>query len=227
LTQDKHNLKVDWCSHEAAKYACLHWHYSKTIPTGKLSRLGVWENSNFIGTVFFGSGASAALGKPYGLKNNEVCELVRVALTSHQNFVSKIIAISIRKLKKANPGLNLIVSFADPFQGHCGGIYQAGNWIYNGDSSPSHMYLLSNGELAHPRRFSGSGWNAPKKIPLGAKKIKVPGKHRYLMPLNKKMRKQILPLSKPYPKRSKQAMDNTPVITAKGQNLSERSKVVA
>ena len=28
-------LKIDWATHEAAKYACLHWHYSKTIPTGK------------------------------------------------------------------------------------------------------------------------------------------------------------------------------------------------
>jgi hypothetical protein len=28
-------LKLDWCSHEAAKYACENWHYSKCVPNQK------------------------------------------------------------------------------------------------------------------------------------------------------------------------------------------------
>ena len=32
-------------------------------------------------------------------------------------------------------------------------------------------------------------------------KIEVPGKHKYLMPLDSEMRKQLEPLRKPYPKR--------------------------
>lgn len=36
--------------------------------------------------------------------------------------------------------------------------------------------------------------------------ISTKGKHRYLMPLDKQMAEQIKPLSKPYPKREKQAM---------------------
>jgi hypothetical protein len=36
--------------------------------------------------------------------------------------------------------------------------------------------------------------------------VAVPGKHRYLMPLDDDMRARILPLAKPYPKRAKQAM---------------------
>ena len=113
-------------------------------------------------------------------------------------------------IKRANPGMRLIVSFADPFYGHHGGIYQAGNWIYSGDSSPSYMYLLKNGAMAHKRRFTGEGWNAPQPIPRGAKKIRVPGKHRYLMPLDADMRARVLPLSKPYPKRPKQAEAGPP-----------------
>ena len=42
------DLKVDWCSYEAAKYAVMHWHYSKTMPAGKTVKLGVWENGRFI-----------------------------------------------------------------------------------------------------------------------------------------------------------------------------------
>ena len=43
-------------------------------------------------------------------------------------------------------------------------------------------------------------------IDKNAKLIKVPGKHRYLMPLDDEMRAKIAPLAKPYPKRPKQAM---------------------
>lgn len=195
------SLKLDWCSAEAARFACENWHYSKTVPTGKPLRIGVWENGKFIGVVFFGSGASAALGSPYGLTTFQVCELVRVALNKHEAAVTRIISIAIKMLKKQAPGLRLIVSFADPFQGHHGGIYQGGNWIYSGDSSPSSMWRLPNGSLAHERRFSGSGWNAPQTPPTGSVKIKVPGKHRYLMPLDDEMRARIEPLRKPYPKK--------------------------
>jgi hypothetical protein len=194
-------LRLDWCTHEAAKYACLNWHYSKTVPTGKPFRIGAWENGTFVGCIFFGSGASAALGTPYGLTTFQVCELVRVALSKHGNTVTRMISIAIRMLKKENPGLKLVVSFADPFNGHHGGIYQGGNWIYAGDSSPSQSWKLPDGTYAHDRRFSGSGWNAPKKPPIGAVKIRVPGKHRYLMPLDDEMRRRIEPLRKPYPKR--------------------------
>jgi hypothetical protein len=31
----KPELKIDWASHEAAKYACENWHYSKCLPAGK------------------------------------------------------------------------------------------------------------------------------------------------------------------------------------------------
>ena len=199
-------LYLDWCDATAARFACIHWHYAKTVPTGKPVRIGVWEDGKFIGVVFFGSGASAALGSPYGLTTFQVCELVRVALNRHLTPVTRIISIAIKMLKRQSSGLRLIVSFADPFHGHHGGIYQGGGWVYSGDSAPSLMWRLPSGELAHERRFSGSGWNAPQTPPAGSVKIKVPGKHRYLMPLDSEMREKIEKLRKPYPKREKQAM---------------------
>lgn len=212
----KPTLKLDWCSHAAAKYACETWHYSKTIPTGKNNYIGIWENGAFIGVVIVGSGASAGLGKPYGLSVQEVCELVRVAMTTHKTPVSRILAIAIRIISKHNKGLRLCVSFADPFQKHHGGIYQAGGWVYSGTSAPSYMWKLPNGELAHDRRFSGQGWNAPKNPPAGSCRIRVPGKHRYLMPLDDEIRDRIEPLRKPYPKRAASADSGTPGIQPGG-----------
>lgn len=201
-------LKLAWCEGRAARYACERWHYSRTYPTGKPNHIGVWEAGRFVGTVIFGSGAAAGLGKPYELSHFEVAELVRVALAEHQTPVTRILAIAIRMVRKHNPGLRLLVSFADPFQGHVGAIYQAGGWIYSGTSQSSQMWRLPDGSMAHPRRFTGKGWNAPKPVPSGSHLIKVPGKHRYLFPLDNEMRKQIAPLAQPYPK--KPASEVTP-----------------
>lgn len=114
-------LKVDFCSHEAAKFACEHWHYSRCVPVGKTVYIGVWENNKFTGCVIFGWGVNRNIGSPYGLEQTEVCELVRVALGCHESTVSRIVSIAIKKIKKQSNGLRLVISYADSGQGHVGG----------------------------------------------------------------------------------------------------------
>ena len=205
----KPELKIDWASHAAAKYACENWHYSKCLPVGKLVKVGAWECGKFIGVVIFGRGATPNLGSPYGLGQDECVELVRIALTKHEIPVSKIAAFSIKQLKKTNPKLRMIVSFADQSQGHHGGIYQAGNWVYAGIGLPATFYMI-HGKLTHPRSIGAKGLvqnlDGAKKLDPNAKAVHIPGKHRYLMPLDKEMSAKIAPLAKPYPKRVKQAM---------------------
>lgn len=204
----KAELKIDWASHEAAKHACLNWHYSKSIPVPPLVKIGVWEKSKFIGVVIFSRGASSNLMKPYGLTQAQGCELTRIALSKHTNPVSRIVRLAILFLKKNSPDLRLIVSFADPQYGHHGGVYQAGNWIFAGDTASGKEYW-HNGKRLHSRQVSEKGWNIQQGSrrktvkPSECKIIKTAGKHRYLMPLDKDMKERILPLSKPYPKRAK------------------------
>jgi hypothetical protein len=201
--QDK--LMVDFCSHEAAKTACLKWHYSKSVPVPPLVKIGVWEDRRFIGTVIFSRGASSNLLKPYNLQQTEGCELTRVALTKHKAPVTKIIKIAIAFLKASNQKLRLIVSFADPQYGHHGGIYQAGNWIYCGDTAGGAEYYYK-GKRLHSRQVSEKGWNIQQGVkrptvkPSQCRIVKTKGKHRYLMPLDKSMRKSIAKLAKPFPK---------------------------
>jgi hypothetical protein len=130
-------------------------------------------------------------------------------LTKHENAVSRIAALAMKFLHKANPKLRLIVSFADQSQGHHGGIYQAGNWVYNGQGDPAKFYMI-RGKLTHPRSIGAKGLvqniHGARKIDPNATVVDGPGKHRYLMPLDADMRARIMPLAKPYPKRAKQAM---------------------
>ena len=197
-------LKIDWATHQAAKYAVENWHYSESMPAGKLVKVGAWENGKFIGVVLFGRGANTNIGKPYGLSQTAACELVRIALTKHITPVSKIAAIAMRFLKANSPGLRLIISYADPLQGHHGGIYQAGNWLYCG-TSQAQQEVMHNGKIMH-KRTANSLFGTIK----GMQKSPIMWKHKYLMPLDSEMKKQILPLSKPYPKRAGSDTSDTP-----------------
>ena len=151
-------LRCDWASHDAAAYACNHWHYSKSVPVPPLVKVGAWECGDFIGCVIFSRGASSNLLKPYGLKQDEGCELTRVALSEHKVQVTRVIKIAVKMLKQQCPGLRLVVSFADPHQGHHGGIYQGGNWIYAGTTSAGREYW-KHGRKLHSRQVSEKGWN--------------------------------------------------------------------
>ncbi len=214
----KPELKIDWASHEAAKYACETWHYSKCLPVGKLVKVGAWEDGKYIGCVIFGRGANNNMLKPFGLEQDDGCELVRIALTKHIAPVSKIMTFAIKFLKKSQPKLQLVVSYADPEQGHHGGIYQACNWIYTGPSGKA-IKIFYKGKWTHKKTVDDAGvnqTNLPKKV--------VAGKHRYLMPLDKDTSAKIASLAKPYPKRVKQAMVDS-LDTAEVQHLPTRSNL--
>lgn len=199
----KTNLRIDWATYEAAKYACENWHYSGCMPAGKLVKFGVWENGKYVGVVIFGLGATPNLSKSYGLTMQQCCELCRVALTKHTTAVTRIISIALKFLKKHCPGISLVVSFADTEQGHHGGIYQGGGWIYSGSVRLDTWVI--NGKKIHPRsvvmKYGTQKLDAILRIdPKAHKTWGI--KHRYLMPLTDEIRQRILPLSKSYPKRA-------------------------
>lgn len=193
------DLRVDWCSYEAASYACKNWHYSKCTPKFKQVWVGVWENSEFIGILSFGRSTTPYLGDAYGLGTTECAELTRVALRKHSAPVSKIMSFAIKLLKKQSSGLRLLVSLADPLQNHHGGIYQATNWIYVGRSSSCTQYYWRgkwrNDTSLH--RHLQAYPNDKKRL----KSRKIEGKYKYLMPLDREMKKKIEALAKPYPKK--------------------------
>lgn len=186
------SLVIANASKEAAEYAVKNWHYSRCLPVGKLVKFGVWEEGKFIGVVIFSRGASPNLGTALELDQTEVCELTRVALNSHKAPVSQIVALTLTELKKLNPALRAVISFADPKEGHTGGIYKAGNWVYTGKSNSVTEYFIE-GRWMHTR----NAYHHPKRPT--APKRESPGKFRYIYPLDRSMRKQISVLSLPYP----------------------------
>lgn len=202
------DLKVDWCSYQAAKFAVTHWHYSGSMPRSKMNTIGVWENGAFIGAIVFSYEATPQIGSPYGLAQIQVVELTRVALTFHIGSVTQFLKYAIALMKKKSENLRLIVSFADTEQGHLGIIYQASNWLYAGAIKPGRVGFIVNGKKVHTRTIGSKPggvqslkWVRANLDPSASEWTGVT-KHRYLYPLDRAMRRQIESLSKPYPKRA-------------------------
>jgi hypothetical protein len=211
-------LRLDFCSHEAARLACRRWHYSKKIPVGKLVKVGVWEGGQFIGAIIFGDGLLGPKGTVYGgVDKFKVAEIVRIALREHQHEVSRMIAIGIKLLRKRCPGIELVVAFADQGENHHGGIYQASNFIYTGESEPGRMFKHQlTGRILHNRAVSVNGYRSHfghvRKVPR-TDECEIIGrtrKHRYLLALTAEMKMFVEKLKRPYPERATSETSDTP-----------------
>lgn len=210
------DLRLDYCSHEAARYSVMRWHYSRRMPKAKLVRIGVWENEMFRGAIIFGVGANRHLASQFDLEAIEACELTRVALApDREHPTSQCIAIGLKLLKHQSPGLRLVVSFADTAQGHLGVVYQATNWIFLGTSEQS--YFRINGRVIHPRsvydKFGPGGqslsWLRANVDPK-ADRVEQSPKLRYVYPFDRAMRKKLEPQALPYPKRGRSNTSDAP-----------------
>jgi hypothetical protein len=182
--------------------------------------VGVWEDGAFVGVVLFARGASPQLGTQFGLAQTECCELVRIALRAHRTPVTRIVRFALQLLRKRSPGIKLVVSFADANQGHHGGIYQGGGWIYTGTSPRSKAYVDATGRQWHNRQITASGFVTEFGHRRRCKKtsevraVQLLGKHRYLMPLDDAVRARVEKLARPYPKRSAEPLLRAPASSA-------------
>ena len=208
-------LRVDWCSYQAARAAVKRWHYLGTMPRSKNVYLGVWEDGRFRGVVVVGMGSgNSTNGKAYGLaKSFDLAEVERICLAPHHKVaVSRVLAIASKMVKRQSPGLRGLVSYADPSFGHHGGIYQAAGWIYVGQTPPSSLYHDASG-THHQRCISKTGLKKQFKryvrvVKIGTlTEVKTPGKHKYLHPFDDELKERLLELAQPYPKRPKDSSE--------------------
>jgi len=206
-------------------YACRNWHYSGTIPAPIRCKIGVWEHDEFKGIILFGYGANPCIGRPFGLPQKQICELTRIALRDHETPVSRLIAIALRLLKRQNPDIRLVVSYADERHGHHGGIYQAAGWSYLGGDE-QHAYRV-NGRIIHPRSLHkqyGRGaqsiaWLRENLDPQ-AERINSGKKHKYVWLFDETLRTLIEYQKRPYPKCVRSSDSGTATDQAAGSGAS-------
>lgn len=200
-------MKINIASNKAVRYACMKFHYAKTLPVPRYS-FNIFNNKNeWCGVIMYGPGANFHIGTPFGLYQGEILELTRVALNGKQEKTSQAVAMSLRKIHKMVPHIKMIVSYADLDQNHVGTIYQATNWIYLGkfNENVKSTYII-RGKKHHPRIVHMKGLKSNlesvrKYIDPRATQLITKGKHKYIFVFDKILKEKLLKKSKPYPKK--------------------------
>ena len=196
-------MRLQKASSKAIKYACLKFHYAKVMPIVSIAYSVFNNNNEWCGCITFGGGAGAYMGRPFGLYYGQYLELTRMALNGKQESTSKAMSIAIKLIKKSNPTVKLLISYADKGQEHIGTIYQATNWYFVEDIKSSGEEVFYKGKWTHNRMSS----EVSKEYYKTLLKRKKSGKYKYIYPLQNVILPLCKSLSKPYPKKEIQAIE--------------------
>ncbi len=200
---DVSKLSVRQINKSVAKDIIINNHYSG-IWTKVSYALGLFYTSDDSHQFFSGVNEKligvACYGDPIGrhsgasiselLDRTEVLELTRLFVFDGygSNIESWFVGKTFEWLRQNAPDIKALISYSDPKAGHVGTVYQATNWIYQGNRiRPNDSWLFQlteGGEWQHGRTiFPYYGTNTPEKIkeqitsPIWIKK--EPRKHYY------------------------------------------------
>ena len=162
------------------------YHYSKLwtkcsvalglfIDTGKEHSFFDEPEEEMIGVIVYGDPIGRLTGQSISdeIDRTEVLELTRLFI--HDGYGSNIeswfISQSFNWLRKNMSEIKALISYASPVEGHCGTIYQATNWIYQGNNNRWNDGWLfkfeEDGRWKHGRTiFPYYNSNDPKEIRL-------------------------------------------------------------
>ena len=184
-------------------------HYSGSVNGCKVTQCYALHNDGALaGAILFGA-LSTTAWKKYALSEGDVVELRRMCLLDGcpPNTATFFMRHALAHLKR-NYQFEVCVSYADPYHGHHGGVYQAGNWKYAGQTAGDVLLKTPEGKLfhsramrtkharvnsGHPDMFGDVGGEELKPFAKRLQELNdngelqqvtVPGKHIYLFPLN-------------------------------------------
>lgn len=166
-------------------------------------------------------GAGVNVHRLYGVHRLDVAYLIRGACVfwTPKGTASKLIAYSLKELKKLVPRLKVAIAYADEDAGEIGTVYQSTNWLYLGKganytkiSTPDGKFTYNSlSKVTHDVRRQHNYAVSFKKIEEkmlkeGYKKTPGLGKHRYAYILatgidRQKILDKVSDKIKSYPKR--------------------------
>ena len=226
---DTSKLSVREIPRKLAKEMIIEYHYSKQWTkcsvalglyhlTGKEHQFFDEPEEKLIGTICYGDpiGRHSGASISESISRKAVFELVRLFVHDGygSNIESYLIGEGFKWLKQNRKDIKALISYSDPQQGHVGTIYQATNWLYQGNKiRPNDSWLFKweeDGKWQHGRTiFPYYGTNDVEKMRDLVEKDfwvkKELRKHRYIYLLvSKNIKRKVIKDLKhpilPYPK---------------------------
>lgn len=165
-------------------------HYTRSVPSGE-SHYIAYETAIVVWSI----PANAYLSRFLTGGRGRVWELSRLwAPDGHRpNLLTEAISAAVHVLRCIeNP--DVLVSYADPNAGHSGGVYRAASWAFHGRSTETRVYVGPDGLRVARRAFhSGSrSLTKPEIEARGYKEVRLPGKLRFVRPLTRLGKRELL-----------------------------------
>jgi hypothetical protein len=169
-------------------------HYTRSVPSGHsvytqyrgaIIVFSLSANKNISRWLLGGDNLVWELSRMWAPDDHEPNLLTKALAHCLEQFISHLKRNSI-PLPKA------IISYADPAQGHEGGVYRAASWVYLGQSEESRNWIKDGRVI--PRRAFHMGkkfLRKPEIEALGFCELKYPGKHRFAKGLTRSARDKI------------------------------------
>ena len=180
-------------------------HYSPVMPRLTKYYCGYYVDDVLQGVMTFGWGTRPkhTIQKLFPkLDTKDYYEIGKMCMDDSmlKNSETQMMSAAMAWLKKKEPNLKYLFTWADGLVGKPGYVYQAFNFLYGGYIWTD-TYVTEKGEKVHPRTIQGKLPNphnfkyGSRPNPKQLKELKlsrVKGKQfRYILPMNKKMRKYL------------------------------------
>jgi hypothetical protein len=140
-------------------------HYLRSVPSRPVE---VFEYESAI--LVFAIPANRHLSQWLLGKPNAVLELSRMwAPDGHApNLLTRALAQAIRMLRQKHPQCEALISYADPNNGHHGGVYRAACWVPLGCADETRYYSAPDGTPVSRRRFHSGSKGRDSKAAIAA-----------------------------------------------------------
>lgn len=196
-----------------AKELIIENHYSHKWTSCRYA-LGLFNDERLVGVAVYGFPIGRRVVKSISplLENADVLELTRLWVDDSEKRMteSHFLSLTFKWLKANDTNIKVLISYSDPMYGHVGIIYQATNWMYQGNSTmlvKGYLHRV-NGELLHPRscvaKYGTISIKTLREIDPNYERVELKKKHRYIYILDRRWKKRILNSLKhpvlPYPR---------------------------
>lgn len=197
-------LEVTPVSSSVVRPMVERYHYLHSMPAAARYCFGVYLAEELVGAAVFTAGARQGHRLLVGAKPQDVVTLARFYLTDAmpRNSESRVLGIVLRHFRRQT-GIKLVLSYSDPAAGHVGTVYQASGWLYLGQTEPNSYVDVGDGRLHHPRsiytRYGSNNVRHLRATGVTATRVQMPGKHRYVYPLDRSWLWRLRHQHQPYP----------------------------
>jgi len=193
MSYENRLLKSDWVVVSISLYTSRQliekFHYAKSATNTGVYTHGLFRKgeelfeANCLGVAWWLPPTKNAAIATFDGDWRKVLSLTRLAINPNvpKNACSFLLSRSIKLIDREK--WHCLVTYADTWQNHNGGIYKATNWEYMGLTKPSPVFQNEHGKMMGRKR-AGKNFKKSELIEQGFKEVGKFQKHKFRMILN-------------------------------------------